>query len=204
MLYVGLHVGCLVVFLGIGCYAYAEVCAVALLHCGVEILSVVQVVYHAHQFRAVREAVAFGYENLLSGQCIASQGYDIVDAKKVEVKQFAFHSAARGPATDDVWHYLQLGIAAHDGCHDGYRAWAFCQCHAGVVAVAIGHEFHFVAVAGDIHKGRLELHQWVETLIETACVAALQWRHELEAGKGALAAVEDVYDFHVMMSGLCI
>ena len=36
------------------------------------------------------------------------------------------------------------------------------------------------------------------------CVAALQRRHEFETGKGALAAVQYVYDFHVMMSGLCI
>ena len=197
VMYVALQVGGLEVLLGIGCHADAEVGGKSVLHRRVEVLAAIQVADHADEFRAVGEAVGFGCEVLLAGQSVAAKSHDVIDAQEVEVQQFALDVARRGAAADDVRHDFQLGVAAHDGCHDGHRAGSLGQRHAGVGAVAVGDVFHFVAVAGDVDEGRLELHQRVEALIEAACVAALQGRNEFEAGEGTLAAAEDVDDFHV-------
>ena len=83
-------------------------------------------------------------------------------------------------------HNFQLRIAAHNRCYDGYRSGAFGQRHLGVRTIAVGHVFHLVAVAGDIDKRWLELHQRVDAVIESGDVAAFQGWHQLEAGKRML------------------
>ena len=100
-------------------------------------------------------------------------------------------------------HNLQLGITAHDGSHDGNCARSLRQSHPRKSAVAIGHELNLITVASDVYEGRLELHQWVEALVETACVTSLQGRNELETGERTSFTVENIDDFHVMIVVLC-
>jgi hypothetical protein len=57
-------------------------------------------------------------------------------------------------------------------------------------------------VTGYIDEGRLELHQGVEALVESARITSLQGRYEFETGERTLFAVQYVDDFHVMMSVL--
>ena len=94
VLNVGLKVGGLEVFLGISSHTDAEVGGKSLFDRRVEICAAIQVANHRDEFRTVAEAVGFGYEMLLSWQRIASQSHDIVDAKEVKIKQFAFYVTA--------------------------------------------------------------------------------------------------------------
>ena len=105
------------------------------------------------------------------------------------------HFRARGTAADDMGHNLQCGVAAHDGSHDGYGAGALGQRHLRIGAVAIGHIFHLVAMAGDVDEWRMELHQRVNAVIEAAHIAAFQWGHQLETGEGLRCGLDDVNNF---------
>ena len=91
---VALQIGCLEVLLRIACNTDAEVGCKPLLYCRVEILATIQVANHPNQFRTMRETVWFWQKVLLSRQSVTSQSHDVVDAKEVEIKQFALNSTA--------------------------------------------------------------------------------------------------------------
>ena len=91
---VALQIGCLEVLLGITRHADAEVGGMSVGHCGVEILSAIQVANHLDEFRTVREAVGLGQEVLLSWQSVASQSHDVIESKEVKVQQFALDATA--------------------------------------------------------------------------------------------------------------
>ena len=98
-----------------------------------------------------------------------------------------------------MWHNLQLGITAHNGSHDSNCARSFCQSHPGESSVAIWNELYFITMASDIDEGRLELHQGVEALVETARITAFQRWNKFETGERTPFAIQNVDDFHVMM-----
>ncbi len=188
---VGLKIGCLVVLLGIGSHAHAEVGGYAVFYIGVEILSTVESRNHGHQLIAVGKAIRLGLKKLLSRHGIAAQGHHIVDTHEVEVEQLAFDLGFRGPAAYHMRHHLDIE-AAHDGRRDGQCAGALGQGQARVGAIAVVDIFHLVAVTGDVDKRRGKLHERFNGRIEAHRIVALEGRHYLERGKGLVAAVDDV------------
>ena len=50
-------------------------------------------------------------------------------------------------------------------------AWAFGQRHLCVCAVAVGHVFHLVAMAGDVDEWWFELHQRLNAVVESGDIA---------------------------------
>ena len=199
MVDVGLEVGSLKMFFGIGCHSDTKVGGTACGDGGVEIVSVVEALNVGNELVGVCESVGLGLEMALPWQGVASEGNDVVDAEEVEVEEFALDARTAGAAANDMGHNLKVGIAAHDGGYDGDGAGTACEGHAGVGAVGVGHIFHFVAVAGDVDEGGIELHERVEAVIKAADFAPLERGNEFETGKGFVTLPEYINDFHVLV-----
>ena len=59
-------------------------------------------------------------------------------------------------------------------------------------------------MAGDVDEGRFKLHQRFYAVVQPADVAALQRWHQLEAGKGPLAVIQDFNDFHIVFVSIIV
>ena len=84
---IDIEIGRLEMFLRISRHTHAEIGGESILDGGVEVLTVVQVANHGHEFRTVAETIRFRNEEALSRNGITTQGNHILNAEEVKGEQ---------------------------------------------------------------------------------------------------------------------
>ena len=161
-------------FLRISGNTHTEICRNSLLNGIIQILSPVHSGNLLHKFIAVLVSSRGWSKILLTLNGITSQGNNILDSKKVQIKQQILYLILCRTATDYMRHYLNIELLHHSrsNCHcTGALCYGnLAECSVGSLTV-----LSFIPVGCHVDEWRIELHQRLNGIVKLVYIRPFQW-----------------------------
>lgn len=197
---VHIHVGRLLVLLGVAGHAVGEGLAGLLDGRAVDEVALVEAVDLCLQLYGVAVAVAGGGEQGLVLGLVATQQQQVGDAEELEVEQHILGLLTGEPAAEDMGHNGDV-VPVLDGGSHSHGAGAAAQRY--LVEDTLGRflVYVFASVGGDIDVAGGELAQLVDGAEQAVDACALERGQHFEGEGGAVACGDGVYDAHCLVYG---
>ena len=192
---VHIHVGRLLVLLGVAGYAIGEGLAGLLDGGTVAEVALVEAVDLCLQLHCMAIAIRCGGKHGLVLGLVAPQEQQVGDAEELEVEQYILRLLTGEATAQDVGHDGDV-VPVLDGCRHGDSAGATAQRH--LVEYAFGRllVYIFAAVGGDVDVFGIKLTQLVDGAEQAVDACPLEWRQHLEGECRAGLIGDGVDDAH--------
>jgi hypothetical protein len=173
----------------------AEIRGVRILQIGIEVTTAIHIRYLVEQIDGKTVPICFSFESTLASDGVAAQDQDIFNAHEVQINQRIFRLFLGKAAADNVGHRIEVVFVA-DGCTNPDGTWTL-PYGALLKQTTLNFTINvFFSMVRDVHKRRVEFHQFLNGLIDLMDIFPLEGWEQFEAEQRCFRLGQMLSDFH--------